>query len=254
MNFIYGLVPVVEALRAGRRTISKIVIATSVQPSRLNELIQLARGQKVTLERRDRRDLDEFAKGGNHQGVIALLSGSDVGGRKTAGYFDAEELLDNIAGTPFLVLLDCIEDPHNLGAILRTCECAGVDGIFLPEHRSAGLTETVAKISAGAIEYVKVAKVTNLVTLIADLKQRGIFVVGVEGGMDTVYTEVDMTVPLALVMGSEGKGVRRLVKEKCDALISIPMLGKINSLNVSVATGVVLFEAQRQRAGKAKTA
>lgn len=251
MNFIYGLVPVVEALRAGRRTISKIVIATSVQPSRLNELIQLARGQKVTLERRDRRDLDEFAKGGNHQGVIALLSGSDVGGRKTAGYFDAEELLDNISGTPFLVLLDCIEDPHNLGAILRTCECAGVDGIFLPEHRSAGLTETVAKISAGAIEYVKVSKVTNLVTLINELKQRGIYVVGVEGGMETVYTEVDMAVPLALVMGSEGKGVRRLVKEKCDALISIPMLGKINSLNVSVATGVVLFEAQRQRA-KAK--
>lgn len=254
MNFIYGLVPVVEALRAGRRTISKIVIATNVQPSRLNELIQLARASKVTLERRDRRDLDEFAKGGNHQGVIALLAGNDVGARKNAGYFDAEELLDNISGTPFLVLLDNIEDPHNLGAILRTCECAGVDGIFLPEHRSAGLSETVAKTSAGAVEYVKVSKVTNLVTLIQELKDRGILVLGVEGGTDKVYTEIDMTAPLALVMGSEGKGVRRLVREKCDALISIPMLGKINSLNVSVATGVVLFEAQRQRAEKAKTA
>jgi 23S rRNA (guanosine2251-2'-O)-methyltransferase len=144
-------------------------------------------------------------------------------------------------------LLDNIEDPHNLGAILRACEGAGVDGVFIPEHRAAGLNETVAKTSAGAVEYVRVARVTNLVPLIADLKDRGLWVVGVEGGTEQSYTEFDLSAPLALVFGSEGHGVRRLIREKCDALISIPMRGHLNSLNVSVAAGVVLFEALRQR-------
>ena len=130
---------------------------------------------------------------------------------------------------------------------MRTCEGAGVEGVFIPEHRAAGLTETVAKTSAGAVEYVRVARVTNLVPLIVELKDRGIWVVGVEGGMDTNYTEFDLNVPLAIVVGSEGHGLRRLVKENCDALVSIPMHGQINSLNVSVATGVVLFEVLRQR-------
>jgi 23S rRNA (guanosine2251-2'-O)-methyltransferase len=145
------------------------------------------------------------------------------------------------------VLLDGVEDPHNLGAILRTCECAGVDGVFIPEHRAAGLSETVAKTSAGAVEYVRVARVTNLVPLIDELKDRGLWVVGVEGGTGNLYSDFDLEIPLAVVLGSEGKGVRRLVREKCDAIVSIPMRGKINSLNVSVAAGVVLFEALRQR-------
>jgi len=145
------------------------------------------------------------------------------------------------------VLLDGVEDPHNLGAILRTCECAGVGGVFIPEHRAAGLSETVAKTSAGAVEYVRVARVTNLVPLIDELKDRGLWVVGVEGGTGNLYSDFDLKVPLAIVFGSEGKGVRRLVREKCDAIVSIPTLGKINSLNVSVAAGVVLFEAVRQR-------
>jgi 23S rRNA (guanosine2251-2'-O)-methyltransferase len=148
---------------------------------------------------------------------------------------------------PLLVLLDGVEDPHNLGAILRTCECAGVDGVFIPEHRAAGLNETVAKTSAGAVEYVRVARVTNLVPLIGELKDRGLWVVGVEGGTGNIYSDFDLKVPLAVVLGSEGKGVRRLVREKCDAVVSIPMRGKINSLNVSVAAGIVLFEAVRQR-------
>jgi 23S rRNA (guanosine2251-2'-O)-methyltransferase len=148
---------------------------------------------------------------------------------------------------PLLVLLDGIEDPHNLGAILRACEGAGVDGVFIPEHRAAGLNETVAKTSAGAVEYVRVARVTNLVRLIEELKDRGVWVVGVEGGTKNVYSDFDLKVPLAVVLGSEGKGVRRLVKEKCDVIVSIPMRGQINSLNVSVAAGIVLFEVIRQR-------
>lgn len=190
--------------------------------------------------------MDEMSRGANHQGIIAFLAGNPTV-KKNADYLDAEEILDSLSDVPLLVLLDNIEDPHNLGAILRSCEAAGVDGVFIPEHRAAGITETVAKTSAGAVEYVRVARVTNLVPLIAKLKERGIWVVGVEGGMATNYTDFDLNVPLAVVLGSEGHGLRRLVKEKCDALISIPMHGKINSLNVSVATGVVLFEVLRQR-------
>jgi 23S rRNA (guanosine2251-2'-O)-methyltransferase len=206
MNHIYGLSPVLEALRARRRPIHKILIAAGSNPTRLNELTEGA-----------------------------------------SGYVDAEEILDSLGELPFLVLLDGIEDPHNLGAILRSCEGAGVDGVFIPEHRAAGLNETVVKTSAGAVEYVRVARVTNLVRLIEELKERGIWVVGVEGGTAASYTDFDFNAPLALVMGSEGKGVRRLVREKCDAMVSIPMRGQVNSLNVSVATGVVLFEVLRQR-------
>jgi 23S rRNA (guanosine2251-2'-O)-methyltransferase len=174
---------------------------------------------------------------------VALLAPTD---RKGA-YVEAETILDSMGDPPLVVLLDGVEDPHNLGAILRTCECAGVDGVFIPEHRAAGLNETVAKTSAGAVEYVRVARVTNLVPLIDELKDRGLWVVGVEGGTGNLYSDFDLEIPLAVVLGSEGKGVRRLVREKCDAIVSIPMRGKINSLNVSVAAGVVLFEALRQR-------
>lgn len=246
MNFIYGLSPVVEALRSKRRPLSRIVIATSVQPARLGELIQLARENKVGIERRERRVLDDLSHGANHQGVLAYYGGAPSS-KKNADYIDAEEILSTASEKPLLVLLDNIEDPHNLGAILRSCEAAGVDGVFIPEHRAAGLNETVAKTSAGAIEYVRVSRVTNLVTLIKDLKERGYWVVGVEGGMETMYTDFDFNVPLAIVMGSEGHGVRRLVQENCDVMVSIPMLGKVNSLNVSVATGVILFEILRQR-------
>ena len=247
MNFIYGLVPVLEALRAGKRSLSRIVIATSVQPSRLNELIKLAKEACVSLERRERKVLDEMSRGTNHQGVIALIAGAPASARKNSDYASVDDILDSPHEIPLVVLLDSIEDPHNLGAILRSCEAAGVDGVFIPEHRAVGLTETVAKTSAGAVEYIRVARVTNLVTLITELKKRGFWVIGVEGGTAADYTEFDMKVPLALVLGSEGQGIRRLVKENCDVLLSIPMHGKVNSLNVSVATGIVLFEALRQR-------
>ena len=245
MSIIYGLSPVLEALRARRRPISKLLLASGAQPARLNEVITLAKQAHVSIERRERRVLDEMTNGANHQGLVAVLAQAAT--PKAATYTDADEILDSLSAKPLVVLLDNIEDPHNLGAILRTCEGAGVEGVFLPEHRAAGLNDTVAKTSAGAVEYVRVARVTNLVPLMNDLKARGIWVVGVEGGTATSYTAFDLNVPLALVLGSEGHGLRRLVKENCDALISIPMHGRINSLNVSVATGVVLFEVLRQR-------
>jgi 23S rRNA (guanosine2251-2'-O)-methyltransferase len=250
-NQVYGLLPVLEALRARRRPIHKLLIVEGAQPARFNELLDLARRAGIPIEKRERRALDELTRRANHQGVVALCGAT---GRGTT-YTEAETILAALTDDPppLLVLLDGIEDPHNLGAILRSCEGAGVDGVFLPEHRAAGLTETVAKTSAGAVEYVRVARVTNLVRLIEELQTRGIWVVGVEGGGATAHWGHDFTGPLALVLGSEGKGIRRLVREHCDAVVSIPMRGQLNSLNVSVAAGVVLFEVLRQRATKAMT-
>lgn len=241
-DLIYGLSPVLEALRAGRRRIRKILLAAGAHPARFSEITDLSRRGQIPVERRDRRELDVLTRGANHQGIVAVVNESV---RSTLA--DPEEILRQAGSPPLIVLLDNIEDPHNLGAILRTCEGAGVNGVFIPAHRSAPINETVAKTSAGAVEHVRVAQVTNLVPLIDDLKQRGFWVVGVEGGTRTLYTDFDMGVPLALVFGSEGKGIRRLVRENCDALVSIPMYGRVNSLNVSVAAGIILFEARRQR-------
>ncbi|MEO6723996.1 MAG: RNA methyltransferase, partial [Blastocatellia bacterium] len=165
MNHIYGLAPVLEALRAGRRPIHKILVAAGANPSRLNELTETARRARISIEKRDRRALDELTRNANHQGVVALVVEATAAAhvsdgksaRKASGYVEAETILNSLGPLPLLVLLDGIEDPHNLGAILRTCEGAGVDGIFIPEHRAAGLNETVAKTSAGAVEYVSVA-------------------------------------------------------------------------------------------------
>jgi 23S rRNA (guanosine2251-2'-O)-methyltransferase len=183
--------------------------------------------------------------GVSHQGVIARAA--------AAKYRDADELLDQIAGQvnsdrqPLVLGLDAIEDPRNLGAILRTAECAGVNGVFIPERRAVGLTGTVAKAAAGALEHVPVARVTNLVQLIEQLKQRNIWVIGAAADGSALYTEWDWTVPSALFVGSEGSGLHRLVRERCDALVRIPVNGQIESLNVSVAAGVILYEALRQR-------
>jgi 23S rRNA (guanosine2251-2'-O)-methyltransferase len=165
----------------------------------------------------------------------------------SADYVSPDKILDNAGEVPLLVLLDGVEDPRNLGAILRTAECAGVDGVFIPERRAVGLTETVAKSAAGATEYIKVAKVQNLNRLIDELKRRNIWVVGTSGDALKDYTAWDWRQPSALVLGGEGSGLHRLVAENCDILVRIPMRGQIGSLNVSVAAGVILFEAQRQR-------
>ncbi len=245
-NIIFGVLPVLEALRAANRRIEKIVAADGAQEKRLAEILFLARQNGVRFEKTPRKDLAKFVEdGANHQGVIAFVASAD--------YYPTDKLLEEIyrkteAGEkPLIVILDGVEDPRNLGAILRTVECAGADGVFIPERRAVGLTEIVAKSAAGATEYVKVAKVTNLNRLIDELKQHNIWVVGTGGAAEMNYADWDFNVPCALILGGEGKGLHRLTAEKCDALVKIPMRGRIESLNVSVACGVILFEAERQR-------
>ena len=243
---IYGVLPILEVLRSGRRNVEQITIAEGAQINRLRDLLALAREQGVIVNRVPKNVLAKFVEpGANHQGVIATLA--------SAKYTDADELLENLtarigtADEPLAVVLDGVEDPRNLGAIARTIECAGAHGIFLPERRAVGLTETVAKTAAGALEYVPVAKVTNLNRLLEDLKSAGIWTIGASANAKMSYTDWDWRQPSAIVLGSEGKGLHRLVEENCDALVKIPLSGNIESLNVSVAAGVILYEAKRQR-------
>jgi 23S rRNA (guanosine2251-2'-O)-methyltransferase len=245
---VFGVQPVLEALRAGARPVERVTVAAGSHESRLREIIELARESGVPVRRAPRADLHRLAAGANHQGVVATIA--------AARYTPAEELLDALAarvGTPeppLAVVLDGIADPRNLGAILRTVECAGAHGVFVPERRASGLTETVAKAAAGALEYVPVARAANVVRLIADLKGRGIWTVGTASDAVTSYTEWDWAQPCALLLGGEGEGLRRLVRGRCDALVSIPLRGHIESLNVSVAAGIILYEAVRQRTAR----
>ena len=242
-NATFGVLPVLEILRAGSRRIDRIMVAEGVREQRLNEVFDLARTHGIRVDRTQRDKLDKLTGNANHQGVVAFTA--------AAVYVDVDEILDASADHPALiVVLDGVEDPRNLGAILRSVECAGADGVIIPERRAVGLTETVAKSSAGAIEHVKVAKVANLNRMIEELKRRNIWVVGASGDAATAHTEWDWTQPSALVLGGEGSGLHRLVAENCDTLVKVPMYGKIDSLNVSVAAGVILFEARRQRSRK----
>ena len=239
---IFGVLPVLEALRAKNRRIEKILIADGAQEKRLFDVLDLARQNGVRFEKIPRANLSKFVEeGANHQGIVAFVASAD--------YTDAGELFDEITNreNSLTVILDGVEDPRNLGAILRTVECAGADGVFIPERRAVGLTETVAKSSAGATEYVKVAKVANINRLIDNLKENNVWVVGTSAEAETDYSDWDWTRASALVLGGEGSGLHRLTAEKCDVLVKIPLLGKIESLNVSVACGVILFEAVRQR-------
>ncbi|HWT00453.1 MAG TPA: 23S rRNA (guanosine(2251)-2'-O)-methyltransferase RlmB [Pyrinomonadaceae bacterium] len=243
---LYGVAPVLEALRAGNRSIERVTIAEGARHHRLRELIEEARRAGVPVRHAPRVDLAHaVGAGANHQGVVATVA--------AASYADADELLEALArrvGTddpPLAVVLDGVEDPRNLGAILRTAECAGAHGVFVPERRAAGLTETAAKTAAGALEHIRVARAANLSRLIEDFKARHIWTVGASADASVRYTSWDWTQPTALFLGGEGAGLHRLVRERCDALVSIPVLGKIESLNVSVAAGVVLYEAVRQR-------
>ncbi len=244
-NQIYGLMPVLEALRAGNKSLEQITVVEGARHERLRELLELARRARIPVHRSPRFALDRALPGVNHQGVAARTSAS--------AYRDADELLDELGarvGTdhpPLALGLDAVEDPRNLGAILRTAECAAVGGVFIPERRAAGLTPTVAKTAAGALEHISVARVTNMAQLIEQLKQRSIWVIGAAADGAATYTEWDWTVPSALFIGGEGSGLHRLVRERCDSLVRIPLLGRIESLNVSVATGIILYEALRQR-------
>jgi 23S rRNA (guanosine2251-2'-O)-methyltransferase len=248
---IYGLIPILETLRAGGKQIEHITIAEGARHQRLREILERAREAQVPVHRVPRNALDRSLPGVTHQGVVAKTA--------AAKYHDADELLDALSlqietdNKPLVLGLDAVEDPRNLGAILRTAECAGVNGVFVPERRAVGLTATVAKAAAGALEHVSVARVTNLVQLIEQLKQRNIWVIGAAEDGPSDYTEWDWTVPSALFLGSEGTGLHRLVRERCDALVRIPTRGRIESLNVSVAAGIILYEALRQRNKKTES-
>lgn len=246
-RLLYGVKPVIESLRADHVP-SEISIAEGARDARLRELIELAQANQVPIRVVPRAVLDREAGTSHHQGVLARLA--------QAAYSDPDDLLDSIGekidsvGQPLVLLLDGIEDPRNLGAILRTAECAGVDGVFLPERRAVGLNETVAKASAGAVEHLPVGRVTNLSRLIEQLKERNVWVVGTAADAPMDYTDWDWTRPSAIVLGGEGAGLHRLVREHCDALVKISVRGKIESLNVSVAAGIILYEALRQRGRK----
>ena len=243
MANIYGVLPVLEALRAGARRIDRIVIAEGVRDTRLREVLDAARSAGVPVRREPRVALDRVTHNANHQGVLAITS--------AASYSDADDLLSRVCPDTVFILLDGVEDPHNLGAIIRTAECVGASAVIVPERRSAHLTDVVSKTSAGAVEHLPVARVTNLASFIEELKKHNVWVVGVENSGQMAYTEFNYSGATALVFGGEGGGLHRLVRERCDAVVSIPMRGKVTSLNVSVAVGVVLFEAVRQRsAGK----
>lgn len=244
-DIIYGPNAVLEALRAGKRQIETITILESARPERLKPLLDLAREKGVPVHRVPRLDLDRSLGDVRHQGVLARVA--------AARYADADDLLDSLESKvgspdpPLALGLDGIEDPHNLGSIVRTAECAGAHGVFIAERRAVGLTSVVAKVAAGALEYVPVARVTNLVRLIEQLKERNIWVVGAASEAKQLYWEWDWTLPAAIFLGSEGHGLHRLVREHCDTLVRIPLSGRLESLNVSVAAGALLYEAKRQR-------
>ena len=239
MNLICGINPVIEALAAGTRHFDRLLIVKGLRSRRLSDAIRRATQLGIALRFEMRETLDRMAGGVPHQGIIAVVSEKPV--------LSLEDLLETAHEPVLVVVLDGVEDPRNLGAILRTAEAAGAAGVVLPERHSAGLSETVARASAGALEHVKVARVGNLVQALEALKERGVWVVGFDAAGTERWDAVDLARPVALVLGGEGRGIRRLVREHCDHLVSIPHFGHVGSLNVSVAAGVALYEAVRQR-------
>ncbi len=238
---IEGRNPVLEALRSGRE-INKLLVAKGSREGSIREVISLAREAGVIIQEVDRQRLDALAPGRNHQGVIAMVAAHT--------YADVEDIFARAAQSgedPFILVLDGIEDPQNLGSLLRTADAAGVHGVIIPERRAAGLTETVAKVSAGAIEYVPVARVTNIGRTVDELKERGAWVVGTHQEGKELYYQAKLGGPLAVVIGSEGKGVSRLVAEKCDFMVRLPMLGRVTSLNAAVAGAILIYEVRKQR-------
>jgi len=238
---IEGRNPVLEALRAGR-AINRLLVARGAREGSIRQVVALARERGVTVQEVDRERLDAMAQGRNHQGVIALAAAHR--------YYDLDELLERAAASgedPLLLVLDGIEDPQNLGSLLRTADAAGVHGVIIPERRAVGLTETVAKVSAGAVEYVPVARVTNIARTLDTLKEKGYWIVGTHQDARELYHEARLTGPLAVVIGSEGKGMSRLVREKCDFVVRLPMCGHVTSLNAAVAGAILIYEIRRQR-------
>ena len=241
---IEGRNAVLEAFRSGK-TIDKLFVLDGCQDGPVRTIVREAKKYDTIINYVAKERLDQMSETGKHQGVIAYAAAYEY-----AEVEDMLKLAEEKGEPPFLFLLDGIEDPHNLGAIMRTAECAGAHGVIIPKRRAVGLTATVARTSAGALNYTPVAKVTNMAATIEDLKKRGIWFVCADMGGESMY-RLNLTGPIGLVIGNEGEGVSRLVKEKCDMIASIPMKGDIDSLNASVATGVLAYEIVRQRLAKA---
>jgi 23S rRNA (guanosine2251-2'-O)-methyltransferase len=237
-NIIYGRNPVLELLRAGKRTVNKIILAQTARGTAIDEIVKLAKSKGTALYSVPPEKLDKF--GQNSQGVAAEVSAME--------YMDIDDLIkkSKLSKNPLLVILDGIEDPHNLGAIIRNCAAFGADGVIIPKWRAAGVNETVAKASAGAIEHIAVARVVNTNQAIELLKRRSFWVAGAENGGEPL-TQTDLPFPLALIIGSEGFGLHNLVKKNCDFLISIPQTNTISSLNASCASAVILYEISKKR-------
>ena len=240
MDVIYGIHAVSEAVQSRPQRLEYVGVARSAQDARLRKLLEGCRAAKVTVRSLAREELTRLAGSAGHQGVIAVANAK--------AYADLEDILAHKRGQHhFVVVLDGVEDPHNLGAVIRTADGAGADGVLIPENRAAGITAVVAKVSAGASEHLPVARITNVARTVEELKRRNIWTVGLDERGAQGYDQIDYNMDCALVLGAEGHGLHQLVRDRCDFLVSIPMLGKAPSLNVSVAAAVVMYEVARQR-------
>jgi 23S rRNA (guanosine2251-2'-O)-methyltransferase len=240
-QILVGRKPVLEALKAGT-PIDQIVLLQGVRGQAIDEICSLAEKHRITIKEADRQHFRTLAIDATTQGVVALVTA-----RNTADLGTIIEKIRERNEAGFILVGDQIEDPQNLGALVRTAECAGVHGVVIPRHHAAPITHAVVKASAGATEHLPIAQVTNIVNAVEDLKQEGFWVVGLSTEGERLYDEMDYTVPTAIVVGNEGRGIRRLVKEHCDHLVKIPLFGRITSLNASVAGALVMFEVVRQR-------
>lgn len=239
-EIIMGKNPVLEALKTGR-SVNKVMISEHLNQNVQGKLQQLAKEAGTVVQKVPKAKLDQI-NSGNHQGVIAYVASYEY-----ATLDDLFQNAKNKAEEPFFIILDELEDPHNLGSILRTADATGAHGVIIPKRRSVGLTATVAKTAAGAMEHIPVARVTNIANTIDELKEKNVWVVGTEAEATEDYRMLDGTLPIALVIGNEGKGISRLVKKKCDWTVSLPMIGKVSSLNASVACSLLLYEVYRKR-------
>ena len=238
---IEGRNSVLELLESGK-DINKIFISKGEKHGSINKIIAKAKERKIIIVEKDKKQINEIAQTQNHQGVIAIVPPFE--------YCEIEDILQTAKSKnedPFILILDGIEDPHNLGSIIRTAETAGIHGIIIPKRRSASVNSTVNKVSSGATQYMKIARVTNISDAIEKLKKEGLWICGTDINTNTYYYEQDLTGPLAIVIGNEGKGMSEKVKKNCDFLVKIPMRGKVTSLNASVSTGIVIYEALKQR-------
>lgn len=238
---IEGRNSVLELLESGK-DINKIFVTRGEKHGSINKIIAIAKDRKIIIVEKDKKQMEEMAQEENYQGVIAIVPPYE--------YVEIDEILETAKEKnedPFILILDGIEDPHNLGSIIRTAETAGVHGIIIPKRRAVAVNSTVNKTSAGAVEHMKIARVTNISDAIEELKQKGLWICGTDINTNKYYYNQDLTGPLGIVIGNEGKGISEKVKKNCDFLVKIPMKGKITSLNASVSTGIIVYEALKQR-------